>query len=394
VTRLFYPTGKIRDSRATGELNSVKNRATIGDKRFIPRDHTRRGRRHLSGVRRMKATFAFAFTCLTVILLQTFASAQSIKKFDFKKDEPKKELTLHPALTKPLPESLDDLKAIQEQTKKVVDKVSAATVGIQIGGASGSGIIVTKDGMVLTAGHVSGKPGQKCTLLLPDGKRLEGKSLGRNPGIDSGMIQIISEGSWEFCEMGKSEDLKQGQWCIAIGHPNGYQKGRSPVVRLGRILNNGKTALTSDCTLVGGDSGGPLFDMAGKVIGIHSRIGATIASNVHVPINVYTESWDRLVKGDEIGPGGNTVTINAYFGVTRDEEAKDCKLARVTEGSPAEKAGLLAGDVIVKFDGKEVKSYDDLLGILAKKKAGDEVDIIITREGDTKSLKVKLDKRG
>jgi serine protease Do len=314
---------------------------------------------------------------------------------DPKKDDAKKDPVLSPAILKPLPESIDDLKAIQEQTKKVLQRVMPATVGIQIGGASGSGVIVTAEGMVLTAGHVSGKPGQKCVIILPDGKRLEGKSLGRNANIDSGMIQITTEGKHPFIEMGKSDDLKVGQWCIAVGHPNGYQKGRSPVVRVGRILSPGKSSITSDCALVGGDSGGPLFDMAGKVIGIHSRIGPTLSSNVHVPVNQYTDSWDRLVKGEEITPGSSSVgPINAYFGVTRDEEAKDCRLARVTEGSPADKAGLKAGDVITKFDGKDVKTYDDMLALLAKKKPGDEVDVVVKRDAEVKTIKVKLEKRG
>jgi len=153
--------------------------------------------------------------------------------------------------------------------------------------------------------------------------------------------------------------------------------------------------VTTDCSLVGGDSGGPLFDMAGKVIGIHSRIGPTITSNVHVPINTYIDQWDRLANGDEVGSGASSaVTINAYFGVTRDEDAKDCKLARVTEGSPADKGGLKAGDVITKFDGKDVKNYDEMLGVLAKKKAGDEVEIVVKRDAEVKTLKVKLDKRG
>jgi len=322
------------------------------------------------------------------------------KKVDPKKDEPKKEAPkkdepkLPAAITKPLPESLDDLKAIQDQTKKVIQKVMNSTVGIQIGGAAGSGVIVSKEGLVLTAGHVSGKPGQKCIIILPNGKRLEAKSLGRDSGIDSGMIEITTKGDYEYCDMGKSDDLKSGNWCIAIGHPNGYQTGRSPVVRLGRVLNVGRSSIATDCTLVGGDSGGPLFDMQGRVIGIHSRIGPTITANIHVPINTYTETWDRLVKGDEIGASGPSVTASAYFGVTRDDDAKDCKLSRVTEGSPADKAGLKAGDVITKFDGKDVKSYEDMLGTLSKKKPGDEVDVVVQRGSEKMTLKVKLDKRG
>ena len=310
-------------------------------------------------------------------------------------DPPKDERKLPPAVTKPVPESIDDLKAIQEQTKKVIEKVTAATVGVQIGGASGSGVIVNKEGIVLTAGHVSGKPGQKCKLIMPDGKMLDGISLGHTPAnLDGGMIQITSKGEWSFCEMGKSDDLTPGTWCIAIGHPNGYQRGRSPVVRLGRVLKSDKALISTDCTLVGGDSGGPLFDMEGKVIGIHSRIGPTITSNIHVPLNVYKDNWDRLVKSEEIGSGGSGGTsATAYFGVTRDEDSKDCKLSRVTEGSPAEKAGLLAGDVITKFDGKDVKNYDDMLSGLGKKKPGDEVEIVVKRGSENKTLKVTLEKK-
>jgi serine protease Do len=308
-------------------------------------------------------------------------------------DPPPKVIPALPlAITKLVPDSLDDLKVIQAQTKKVLEKVVPCTVGVQIGEASGSGVIVSKDGYVLTAGHVSGAPGQKCKIILPSGKFLDGKSLGRNEKIDSGLFKITTEGEWPFVAMGKSEDLKEGQWCIATGHPNGYQRGRPPVVRLGRVLYTGRTSLTTDCTLVGGDSGGPLFDMEGKVIAIHSRIGTTTTSNVHVPIDVYTSSWDRLVKSEDIG-AARTSTATAYFGVMQDEDAKDCKLYRVTEGSPADKAGLKAGDIITKFDGKEIKNYDEMLKILSSKKPGDEIEVIVRRAAESKNLKVKLDKR-
>ena len=317
----------------------------------------------------------------------------------FPADQPRKEIPPPPSvLTKPAPETIEDLKAIQDHTKKVLEKVMPCTVGVQVGGASGSGVIVSKDGLILTAGHVSGKPGQKCTIILHDGKRIEGKSLGRDlrtvgfgSPIDSGMFQITTPGDYEFCEMGKSADLKTGHWCIAVGHPNGYVRGRSPVVRLGRVITAGKNTVVTDCALVGGDSGGPLFDMEGKVIGIHSRIAPSIANNTHVPVDTYRDNWDRLVKGDEITPV--STTISAYFGVMRDDAAKDCKLSRVTEGSPADKGGLKAGDVILKFDGKEIKSYDDLLGILAKKKPDDDVEVTIKRGDEMKTLSVKLGKK-
>jgi len=136
---------------------------------------------------------------------------------------------LPPGVTRALPESLDDLKAIQEQTKKVLHKVIPCTVCGQGGGGSGSGVIVSKDVYVLTAGHVIEEPGQKVRIILHDGKVIEGKALGRNKGVDSGLFKITTAGEWPCAEMGKSEEVKVGQWCIATGHPNGYHKDRPPV---------------------------------------------------------------------------------------------------------------------------------------------------------------------
>src|SRR5262249_25394639 len=177
-----------------------------------------------------------------------------------------------------------------------------AVVGIQIGGASGSGVIVSEDGYILTAGHVSGKPDTECEIIFPDGKRVKGKSLGVNRSIDSGMIKITEKGKWPFAEMSRGPKPEKGQWVVSLGHPNGFISGRTPVLRLGRVLNSTDSLVQTDCTLVGGDSGGPLFDLDGKVIGIHSRIGPTITFNIHVPIATYNETWDDLVASKTISP--------------------------------------------------------------------------------------------
>src|SRR5262249_12950490 len=155
---------------------------------------------------------------------------------------------------KPMPESLEDLKAIQEHVKILAAKVMPAVVNVKIGGAQGSGVIISEDGYVLTAGHVSGQPGRDCTLTFPDGKSGQGQPLGQNRGADSGQIKIVEEGTWPVCEMGKSADVKKGQWVVAIGHPGGYKQGRSPPVRLGRVISSAGATITTECTLVGGDS--------------------------------------------------------------------------------------------------------------------------------------------
>ncbi len=115
---------------------------------------------------------------------------------------------------------------------------------------------------------------------------------------DAGLMKIADKGPWPHVEMGHSAELRPGVWCLALGHPLGYEKDRPPVVRVGRILRVGPTLVQSDCPLVGGDSGGPLFDLQGRVIAIHSRIGGPTDINLHVPVDVFHENWERLTKGE------------------------------------------------------------------------------------------------
>lgn len=314
---------------------------------------------------------------------------------DRSKDKP-----LPAAFLKANPESLDDLKAIEKHVKEVLDKVIPCTVCVRAGG-SGSGIIVSEDGLILTAGHVSGEPGRDITIVMPDGKTLKGKTLGGNGTIDSGMVRIVDKGKYPFVEMGKSSDMKKDDWCVLTGHPGGFKQGRSPVVRVGRILeiNDRIDAkyIRTDCTLVGGDSGGPLFDMQGRVIGIHSRIGGSITANMHVPVDTYRETWDRLVKGERWGSGiGRPVRPNAEpdFGFQLDAAAKMCAVGAVTKDSPAEKAGLKTGDVITKFEGKEATTAAALLDEFKKKRPGDEVTFEVQRGQETLTLKVVVGRKG
>jgi serine protease Do len=292
------------------------------------------------------------------------------------------------------PKNIDDLKAIQAQVTKVVGKVTPCTVGVRMGAAQGSGVIISKDGYVLTAGHVSGKNGRDCTIVFPDGKTAKAKTMGANKTIDSGLIKLEGDGPWPFVEMGKSEDLKKGQWCIALGQPGGFRPGRTPPVRVGRILEASRTYIRTDCTLVGGDSGGPLFDMDGKVIGIHSRIGGAITANIHVPVDTYRDTWDRLVKSEVWGGDiGGAAVGGPYLGVQGDPSAEQCKITQVSPDSPAEKGGLKVNDVVTKFDGQKVVTFEDLVEFVRKKKPGDEVVLEVARGDEMVKLKLVVGKR-
>jgi serine protease Do len=256
-----------------------------------------------------------------------------------------------------------------------------------VGNASGSGVIVNEDGYVLTAGHVSERADREVTILLSDGRRVKGKTLGANRGMDSGLIKITDEGPWPFAEMGKSSELKPGQWCVATGHPGGYKPGRTPVVRLGRVLAVTDRVVQTDCALVGGDSGGPLFDLEGRVIGIHSRIGGPIFANLHIPVDTYQTTWDRLARaevwGSQFGRGPN----GSYLGFQIDGESKDCRVSEVVSGAPADKAGFKVGDVITGLDGQKISNSEDLVSRL-RRMGPREVSIEVLRGKETLTLKL------
>jgi serine protease Do len=292
-----------------------------------------------------------------------------------------------------VPTSVAELKAMQQRVQELSQRVIQCTVNVQIGPAQGSGVIVSKDGYVMTAAHVNGAPNRDVVFTFPDGSKKKGKTLGVDRRIDSGLMKITDPapdgGEWPCVEMGDSKSLAPGQWVLATGHPGGYQRGRKPVVRLGRVLLSNNGVIMTDCPLVGGDSGGPLFDMSGKVIGIHSRISEEITQNMHVPVATYTEHWDDLVAAKTLG-----AQSRAFIGVVRDEEADDARIAEVAAESPAEKAGVKPGDVITRFDGKEVTTFESLVELVGEKRPGDKVKIEVKRGDDTFLLDLVIGRLG
>ena len=296
------------------------------------------------------------------------------------------------ALTRAVPDSIDDLVAIERRVQDVSDRVLPATVGVRIGRAQGSGVIISRDGYVLTAAHVIGGAGREAEMTLPDGRRVTGRTLGLNREIDAGLIKISDAGEWPFVEMGDLGQVEAGDWCLATGHPGGYQDGRPPVLRLGRVILESRRAIQTDCTLVGGDSGGPLFDLRGRVIGINSRIGKSTTWNFHVPISAYTADWDRLVASEDWG--GAPPPGSAFLGLSGDDHPDGCSVTNVPEGLPADEAGIQIGDVILTLDGEPVKGFDGLSSAVRSRNPGDEVEIELRRDGRRMKVKAVLARRG
>ena len=141
---------------------------------------------------------------------------------------------------------VSDLKSYEDQVVKLVEKVLPCTVCVRSanGQGSGSGVVVSETGLVLTASHVMMAAGQDLIVVFPDGTEVKAKPLGANRNRDAGMVQIVEEGKYPSVEVGKSADLKTNQWCVALGHAGGFDPRRTPPIRLGRVLNNGRFLTT------------------------------------------------------------------------------------------------------------------------------------------------------
>jgi serine protease Do len=231
---------------------------------------------------------------------------------------------------------------------------------------------------------------------MQDGKRVNAITLGLDSESDAAMVRITDPGTWPFVEIDKSESYKLGDWVFALGHSGGFDKERGLVLRPGRIVRIADQSLQSDCILIGGDSGGPLFDLAGRLIAIHSRVGPQLVVNMHVGIGVFQDNWDALLNSEFLGDGPfakKPVKGNGYLGIATESSKNGLKVTKVGDESSAQKAGVRSGDLLIKLNDKALQSREDLQAILKELSAGDEVRIEIRRSAETKTLTLKLDER-
>ncbi len=264
----------------------------------------------------------------------------------------------------------------------------------------GSGFIISPDGYILTNAHVVDSA-DEILVRLTDKSEFKAKVIGADKRTDVALIKIEATGL-PIVHMGDPNVLKVGEWVIAIGSPFGFDNSVTAgiVSAKGRSLpqENFVPFIQTDAAVNPGNSGGPLFNMKGEVVGINSQIysrsGGFMGISFAIPIDVAMDIQSQLKANGRVSRGRIGVVIQEVtkelaesFGLSK---AQGAAVNAVEKGGPAEKAGVEAGDVILKFDGKPVVSSSDLPRIVGATKPGSKITMQVWRKGASRDLTVTV----
>jgi S1-C subfamily serine protease len=287
----------------------------------------------------------------------------------------------------------------------------------------GSGFVIDKSGHIVTNFHVI-EGADEVEVSFSNGEEMSAAIVGSDATTDIAVLKVdAGSRALRVLELGNSDQLEVGDEVVAIGNPLGYERTMTAgiVSALGRVIESpGQFAIDeviqTDAPINSGNSGGPLLDAAGRVVGVNTQIASVSGGNIGigfaVPINTVRDVTAQLIGKGEVD--------HAYLGVVAQEIDEDISdtfkldaergllIAEVTEGSAADKAGLrggsqqvvvdgrtwiLGGDIIVKADGKELRTDDELRDLIESKDPGDELELEIRRDGETRTMNVKLGRR-
>ena len=262
----------------------------------------------------------------------------------------------------------------------------------------GSGFIISADGYIMTNAHVVDSA-DKITVRLTDKREFRAKVIGADRRTDVALLKIEATGLPKVT-VGDPNKLKVGEWVVAIGSPFGFDSSVTAgiVSAKGRTLpqDNFVPFIQTDVAINPGNSGGPLFNMNGEVVGINSQIytrsGGSMGLSFAIPIDVATQVTDQLRTTGKVTRGRIGVTIQELtreladsFGLSKPAGAL---ISSVEKNGPADKAGIEASDVILKFDGKPVNSSTDLPRMVATTKPGSKVTVELWRKGESRQVTV------
>jgi serine protease Do len=266
--------------------------------------------------------------------------------------------------------------------------------------ALGSGFIIDEKGIVITNNHVI-QDAEDIVVRVDGDKEFKAKVIGADPLSDIAVLQIVSKKKFSPVKFGDSDKARIGDWVIAIGNPfglggtvtSGIISARNRSIGLSRY----EDYIQTDASINSGNSGGPLFDMNGNVIGINTAIlgkGGSIGIGFSIPSNSAKIVVDQLIKFGETKRGWLGVRIQEVTKEISDVEKlgepRGALVASVAENSPSQKAGIKAGDIILEFNGEPIREMKELPIIVARTEVGKDVDVKLWRNKKEIIKKVKL----
>jgi serine protease Do len=294
-------------------------------------------------------------------------------------------------------ESDPDLERLNKAFVRLADRVREAVVHIRVGTTRGSGFIINPQGYILTAHHVVGD-GKDIEIRLANRQRLRGEIIAMDAQIDFAIIKIAGKQELPFLALSDSDALKVGELVGSIGYPFGTESSLHLGIVSRRGKRQGKSAVFDhiqvDSGANSGESGGPLVNMKGHVVGMMTLASETRTIGFAVPINVIKTLIPRLVNGEKIRWGW----LGATFAELRFELAdrlglsplRGVLVSSVLADHPADKAGVLSRDVILSVNETAVDRPSEVLRIVKGTEAGNEIRLTIFRGGETFVLPVKL----
>ncbi|MGB8278358.1 MAG: trypsin-like peptidase domain-containing protein [Methylovirgula sp.] len=304
------------------------------------------------------------------------------------------------------------LDAYSKSVSDVVESVGPSVVRLDIRHAdgrragSGSGVIVSPDGLILTNSHVV-QGAKRAEVTVLDGRSLAARILGDDPDTDLALLRIDDNATLPAARLGDSKQLKRGEIAIAIGNPLGFDAsvtagvvsalGRSLRSKSGRLIDD---VIQTDAALNPGNSGGPLVSSRGEVIGINT---AMIAGAQGICFAVAANTA-RFVLGEIIrhgrvrraylGVGAGTIALPRRIALRHSlAQATGATLTAVEAGGPADEAGLLTGDILLAVDGAPVTGADDLVRLLDAEKIGRTIPLDVLRRSEKRRFWVGLRER-
>lgn len=265
----------------------------------------------------------------------------------------------------------------------------------------GSGFIISEDGYVLTNEHVISSADQINVYLTDQEKPLTAKVIGADEELDLAVLKISSDEKLPYLQLGNDDDTLVGEWVIAIGNPYGLDhtvtagvisaKGR-PVQVEDRQYKN---LLQTDASINPGNSGGPLLNLEGEVIGINTAVNASAQGiGFAIPANTVKSVLETLIENGKV----SRPWMGVYIQTLNDDLARrlglqssqGAVLSGVVAGSPADKAGLKQGDVILAINKEKIADAGDITNVIEKSKVGDKITLLVERDGSQKNITVTL----